>query len=197
MTGGGLRIGLFGGAFDPVHIGHQRVAESFLKSNLIDELHLIPTAYPPHKLKESRTSFLHRSQMLKIAFSGYDNVIVNEIENQLSKPSYTLQTVKHLQQTHPENIYFLCIGEDNLASFHEWYEYKSILQKVALIVAERPGSENSRARKEVLERSIIIDHKKVEISSTEIRNLANLHKVAEAVPESIIGYIQRHNLYAE
>lgn len=197
MMARGLRIGLFGGAFDPVHIGHQRVAESFLKSNLIDELHVLPTAQSPHKENKRSTSFNHRSQMLKLAFSDYEHVMVNEIENSLPKPSYTLQTIEHLQNVYPENLYYLCIGEDNLASFHKWYKYKSILQKVTLIVAGRPGAEGSSQQTEILERSIFIDHEEIEISSTDIRNQKNPGKMDKAVPESVIDYIQRHNLYAD
>lgn len=197
MMARGLRIGLFGGAFDPVHIGHQRVAESFLKSNLIDELHVLPTAQSPHKENKRSTSFNHRSQMLKLAFSDYEHVVVNEIENSLPKPSYTLQTIEHLQNANPENLYYLCIGEDNLASFHKWYKYKSILQKVTLIVAGRPGAEGSSQQTEILERSIFIDHEEIEISSTDIRNQKNPGEMDKAVPESVIDYIQRHNIYAD
>lgn len=193
----GLRIGLFGGAFDPVHIGHQRVAESFLRSNLIDELHLLPTAHPPHKENKRSTSFYHRSQMLKIAFSGYDRVAVNELENRLPKPSYTLQTIEYLQNAHPENLYYLCIGEDNLASFHQWYRYKSILRKVTLIVAGRPGIDSKSRQTEILERSILMDHEEIEISSTDIRNQETMGEMGNAVPESVIDYIQRHHLYAD
>ncbi len=197
MKARGLRIGLFGGAFDPVHIGHQRVAESFLKSNLIDELHVLPTAQSPHKENKRSTSFYHRSQMLKLAFSDYEHVVVNEIENNLPKPSYTLQTIEYLQEEYPENLYYLCIGEDNLASFHKWYKYKSILQKVTLIVAGRPGTDGSSQQTEILERSIFIEHEEIEISSTDIRNQTNPGDMDKDVPESVIDYIQRHSLYAD
>lgn len=197
MTGTGLRIGLFGGAFDPVHVGHLRVAESFLKSHLIDELHLLPTPYPPHKKNKKSTSFHHRCRMLQIAFSGYENVVINEIENRLPKPSYTLQTIEYLQEQHPENLFYLCIGEDNLASFHKWHKYETILQKVTLLVAARPESDSTSQRKEILERAIFIDHSEIEISSTEIRNRKKLRETNRAVPENIIDYIQRHNLYAD
>lgn len=197
MTKPGLRIGLFGGAFDPVHIGHLRVAESFLKSHLIDELHLLPTAYPPHKKNKKSTPYHHRCRMLQIAFSGCENVVINEIENRLPKPSYTLQTLEYLQGRHPENLYFLCIGEDNLASFHKWHKYETIIQKVTLLVAARPDSDSSTQHQEILERAIFIDHSEIEISSTDIRNDEKLQMSDQAVPDSIIDYIQRHNLYAE
>ena len=197
MTGPGLRIGLFGGAFDPVHVGHLRVAESFLNSHLIDELHLLPTAYPPHKKNQKSTSFHHRFRMLQIAFSGYDNVVISDIENRLPKPSYTLQTIEFLQGQHPENLYFLCIGEDNLATFHKWHKYETILQKVTLLVASRPGTDSSSQSKEILERVIFIDHPEIEVSSTDIRNQKHLRKSGQSLPESIIAYIQRHNLYTD
>lgn len=196
MITASLRIGLYGGSFDPVHIGHQRVAESFLKSKLLDELHLVPTAYPPHK-EESSTSFYHRSQMLKIAFSDYEHVVVNEVENSLPKPSYTLQTIEYLQEKHPENLYYLCIGEDNLSTFHTWHKYKSILQKVRLIVAGRPGLDSSVQQSEIIERSIFIDHQEIDVSSTDIRNHLKSGERDENVPESVIDYIHNHQLYAD
>jgi len=197
MTSPGLRIGLFGGAFDPVHVGHLRVAESFLNSHVIDELHVLPTADPPHKKNKKPTSFHHRCRMLHIAFSGFDNVVINEIENRLPKPSYTLQTIEYLQGQYPGNLYFLCIGEDNLSSFHKWFKYETILKKVTLLVAARPGADSSSQRKEILERAIFIDHPEIDISSSEIRNHENQWQSGQAVPDSIINYIQRHNLYAD
>jgi len=193
----GERVGLFGGAFDPVHIGHLKVVESFLKSRLIDRVLLLPTAHPPHKNVSSSASFSHRLEMLALAFESYDRVEVSDLENRLPEPSYTLQTITHLQQQNSETDYFLCIGEDNLAAFHKWHHYGDILQRVPLVVAGRPDVEAPQKNQEILNRTIMIEHDEVEISSTTIRNAGksgNLHKY---VPENVIDYIQRHNLYSD
>ena len=195
MSSAGLRIGLFGGAFDPVHVGHQRVAESFLNSNLIDELHLLPTPHPPHKNLNSSASFEHRYEMLRLAFADYGQVLISDVEYKLPEPSYSLQTIEYLQKKNPGHIYFLCIGEDNLESFHKWYEYEKILEKVTLLVASRPGSTSRNQNSDILEKAIFVDHEELEISSTEIRAEEQLPKVRDIVPESVARYIEEHNLY--
>lgn len=195
MSSTGLRIGLFGGAFDPVHIGHQRVVESFLNSNLIDELHLLPTPHPPHKDLPSSASFAQRYEMLRLAFSGYEQVVISDIEKKLPEPSYTLQTIEYLQKKHPDIIYFLCIGEDNLESFHKWFKYEKILMKVTLLVAARPGANSHDQRSDILERAVFIDHNELEISSTKIRTEENIEEILDLVPENVARYIVEHNLY--
>jgi len=193
----GLRIGLFGGAFDPVHKGHIKVAGSFLNSHLIDELHLLPTAFPPHKELPNKTSFNHRVEMLRLAFSGWDRVVVNTIENQLSKPSYSLQTIQHLQDSYPSNTYFLCIGEDNLSTFQKWHKYSEILNRVTLVVAARPGFERNQQNSEILERTVFVDHEEIEISSTEIRSEGDPSNLQDVIPDPVFEYIQEHKLFSE
>lgn len=193
----GLRIGLFGGAFDPVHEGHIKVAGSFLSSNLIDELHLLPTASPPHKELPNKTSFHHRSKMLHLAFSGSERVIINGIENSLSQPSYSLQTIEHLQTRYPSNTYFLCIGEDNLTSFHKWHKYREILDRVTLLVAARPGFESHQQDSEILENAVFVDHEEIEISSTDIRSADDPVSFEGEIPDAVLDYIRKHKLYSD
>lgn len=191
----GLRIGIFGGAFDPVHLGHVRVAESFLGSNLIDRLLILPTPVPPHKEAENQSAFEHRFEMLKLAFESYNRVIISDLEAHLPKPSYTLQTIEHLQGENPENTYFLCIGEDNLESFHKWWKYQDILKKVTIIVARRPEAQSSVQKPEILERAIFVEHNEMEISSTEIREGVRENNLIKYVPVPVADYIRSHNLY--
>lgn len=195
MTETGQRIGIFGGAFDPVHLGHVRVAESFWGSNLIDRLLILPTPVSPHKETENQSSFKHRFEMLKLAFKSYDSVIISDLEAHLPKPSYTLQTIEHLQDENPENIYFLCIGEDNLESFHKWWKYEDILKKVTIIVARRPDAQSSEQKSEILERAIFVDHNEMEISSTEIREGVRIDNLIKYVPVPVADYIRSNNLY--
>jgi len=197
MNGEGRRIGLFGGAFAPPHKGHVKAAESFLDSKMIDLLEILPTAHPPHKENESSTSFNHRCAMLDLAFSEMENVEMNKIEKSLPKPSFTLQTICYLQDKNPQNIYFLCIGEDNLATFHKWYKYREILQLVTLLVAVRPGTDSSEQKDEILEKSVFIEHEEIEVSSTEIRTSRQPHVKTDSIPEKVANYIKKHELYAK
>lgn len=189
------RIGIFGGSFDPVHNGHIAVIQSFLESRLFHKVQILLTPYPPHKETSGQTEFEHRFNMLNIAFEGMDNVEVSDLEKRLPNPSYTLQTIIYLQDTHPENTYFLCVGEDSIDSFKDWYKYDEILERVSLVVAERPGYGNEGLDSLVAERSVFVDHEPVDISSTEIRN-GDLDVPSDiALPGGVIKYAHEHNLY--
>lgn len=203
------RIGIFGGSFDPVHHGHLQIASSFLNSKLVHQLLILPAPTPPHKTGRKLTPFIHRLKMLEIAFNGWENIIVSDLENRLkeksvrkimnentkteetSVPSYSIQTITYLQEKYPRKKWFLCIGEDSLLTFHKWYQYEKILEKVTLLVAERPGSNSQNVEAKILENTIFIGHEPVDISSTEFRNLRD----GKLIPDEVLDYIQSKNLY--
>ncbi len=133
------RIGIFGGAFNPVHNGHLAIAEAFLNSRLIHRLLILPTPDPPHKESRELAPFRHRFRMLQIAFEEADNVEISDLETRLDPPSYTVRTIRHLQETQPDTLWYLCIGSDSLEQFTGWYRYREILDRVSLIVAARGG----------------------------------------------------------
>ena len=187
------RIGIFGGSFDPVHHGHLRAAKSFLESGLIHRLLVLCTPNPPHK-PGKMTPMHHRMEMLKRAFAGMDDVVISDLEKNLSSPSYTLQTIRYLKSENPESAYYLCLGEDSIEQFHNWYHYREILEEVPLLVAERPGFDSSRVDPEILIRTIFIDHKPVDISSTEIRKSGD---TTELLPDTVRSYIEAHQLYRD
>jgi len=187
------RIGIYGGSFDPVHNGHVFAVQSFLNSGLIDELWVLLTPYPPHKTDQSQSDYRHRFEMLKLAFEGYDNVLIKTVENELPSPSYTLQTLEHLEKKHPSHTFFLCLGEDSIQHFHTWHRYKDILKKCSIIVVERPGFNSSDVDELILEKTIFIDHSPVDISSSRIRE--NTGSAESEVPQSVADYIEKHQLY--
>lgn len=195
MTG---RIGIFGGVFDPVHMGHLSIARSFLESNVVQELIVLPSPVPPHKDTSGITSIRHRMEMLELAFQGMDNITLSDLETTLPSPSYSLQTISHLQDNYPEVLFYLCIGQDSLSNFTSWYQYKSILDRVTLLVAERPGYEKGKIPEELLEKSIFVNHKSVKISSTQIRKQTGYNiNIEGELPDSVLDYIENHNLYRD
>ena len=190
------RIGIFGGAFNPVHKGHVQAADSFLKSGIINKLLVLPTPAPPHKNSEGLIEFSHRLEMLKRAFSNYENVTVSDLETQLPAPSYSLQTIDHLINQNPDNLYYLCLGEDSIVHFDTWYKYDEILNKVNLLVAERPGFDSDKVSENILEKTIFVDHTPVDYSSTEFRNPVK-NADDSLLPKQVIDYIKEQNLYSE
>ncbi|TVQ03488.1 MAG: nicotinate (nicotinamide) nucleotide adenylyltransferase [Balneolaceae bacterium] len=187
----GKRIGILGGTFDPVHIGHIKIVESFLKSNLLDEIHILVAPDPPHKTSRDITPFHHRFEMAVIAFSDFDNVIVSDLENQLPMPSFTIHTIEYLKNQHPDDTLFLCMGEDNIQIFDTWHKSREILDLVTLMVAERPGFNTAGVAAEILEKTIFVDHEPIEVSSSEYRNVER----KELIPESVLDYIHKNELY--
>jgi nicotinate-nucleotide adenylyltransferase len=190
------RIGIFGGVFDPVHLGHLSISQSFLESNVINQLLILPSPSPPHKQGKPILSLNHRIQMLELAYQGWDNITISDLETRLPEPSYTLQTIKHLQKFNPDNLYFLCIGEDSLKNFTSWYKYRQILDRVTLLVAERPEISLDEVSEDLLEKSIFVDHHPVKISSTSIRKQADFGlKISDGLPDQVLDYILKHHLY--
>lgn len=176
-----------------MHCGHVRIANSFLQSGLIEELLVILSPYPPHKQNREQADFSHRFEMLKLAFEDMDDVIISDLEQNLDKPSYTLQTIDYLQNENPDTLYFLCLGEDSLQHFNEWHKYREILIRVDLLVAERPGFDNAKVDPEILEHAIFVEHEPYSISSTSIREAGGNFK--EDLPDAVAAYIEKHNLY--
>lgn len=193
------RVGIFGGSFDPVHNGHVQLAKSFLSSGLIHKLLVLLTPAPPHKQDQEKTSYDDRLAMLKLAYQDFENVEVSTLEQRLPSPSYTLQTIDHLQIKHSDTLFYLCMGEDSLVHFHEWYKYREILKSIDLIVAERPGYDRSSVSDDILESVIFVDHQPVDASSTEVRQAFNNSEKEYTpglkVPEPVQKYIEDKGLY--
>lgn len=193
------RVGIFGGTFDPVHTGHVALAHSFLNSGLIDSLLVTLTPDAPHKQGQDKTSFDDRLAMLSLAFGEIENAEVSTLERKLPSPSYTLQTLEYLQNSRPDTLFYLCMGEDSLVQFHKWYKYKEILKRTDLIVAERPGYHRDSVSDEILESVIIVDHHPVNASSTKVRQ--GLQEQSHSfdketdLPERVRRYIDEKGLY--
>lgn len=190
------RIGLLGGTFDPVHNGHIAIARSFISSTYIDELWVLLTPVPPHKQGAKQATYKQREQMLRLALIGLNKVKVTTIEDDLPKPSYTIQTIRYLKKTNSENLFLFCLGEDSLAQFHTWKSFNTILEEVDLLVATRPDIDHTSVPKKILANTHFVDHSPVSASSSEIRTrLQNNLSVDHLVPEAVNAFIATHHLY--
>lgn len=190
-------IGLLGGTFDPVHNGHLAIVDSYLNSGLLDRLFLVLTPEPPHKENQELSSYEDRKKMLQLAFEGVDNLSISTIENKLPKPSYSINTVDHFKKAYPDSKLYLCIGEDSLLNFKDWYRWKAIVKKCTLLVAKRPTKNNTLSMPDDLKAHLqFIDHEQIAVSSSEIRKkIKQGEQINHMLPPKVLGYIEKHKLY--
>ena len=136
-----MRIGLFGGTFNPVHLGHLRAAVEVRQGFELDEIFLIPAALPPHKLSGEVAASADRLHMLKLALVADAGFKISDVELNRSGPSYTIDTVHHFKQALPaESSLFLIMGLDAFLEIDTWKSYRELLTQIPLIVIKRPNA---------------------------------------------------------
>ncbi len=134
-----MRIGIFGGTFDPVHYGHLIVAEQAREQANLDQVWFVPSARPPHKLEQPITPFDRRADMLQLAVAGQPNFQVVLLEKERPGPSFTVDTLVDLKRAYPADELCLIVGADCLPDFHTWREPARILELATLVAVARPG----------------------------------------------------------
>jgi nicotinate-nucleotide adenylyltransferase len=200
-----MRIGVFGGTFDPVHLGHLVLAEQCREQGRLDQVMFVPSARPPHKQRHGITPFRHRAEMLQLAVAGHPAFHVDERENERPGPSYTVQTLDDLRTSYPDGEWFFLVGSDTLAEMHEWYDPVGIVRRAGLLVMARGGervlsAEDLRARLNMPEgeavRLEVIDAPRIEISSRDLRRrAAEGRSLRYLVPRAVECYIEEKGLY--
>lgn len=190
------RIGLLGGTFDPVHNGHISIFRSFTESDLIDQLWILLTPDPPHKADKNHAKYSDRLAMLHLAIEDLSAVSISTIEQELPKPSYTIQTIRALKDKHSDFDFSYCLGGDSLQNFHLWKNYDQILNEVDLLVAERPEFHHQNVSESILKKTSFIAHQPVSVSSSLIRERLNEGKsISDLVPQQVEDYILSEKLY--
>jgi len=193
-----MHIGLFGGAFNPPHVGHLIVAETARAYAGLDQVLWIPTGRPPHKTAAPFAPPADRLEMVTRAIHGHPSFAVSDVELTRPGPSYMVETVSILSEEHPHDTLSLVIGGDSLAAFHTWFRFEEILRSVDLIVFDRPGMDYSEVGAEILKAVKWVPAPPlVGISSSDIRQrVASGVSIRYLVPESVEHYIRRRNLYS-
>jgi len=189
------RIGLFGGTFDPPHNAHVALASLALDELALDELRWIPAGEPWQKTRRV-TPAAQREAMVRLAMQGEPRFVLERCEIRRHGPSFTLDTVRELQAAQPGNEWFLVIGQDQYANLHTWRDWRELLARVTLAVANRPGVavEPHPDVKAAAQR--VVPLPMLAIASTEIRARAAAGQdVAALVPASVARYIEAHHLY--
>ena len=200
-----MRIGVFGGTFDPVHLGHLILAEQCREQARLDQVWFIPAYRPPHKQDQPVTPFHQRVEMLALAIAGHAAFRIDEIEKEHGGLSYTVQTLEELKRLHPADELFLIIGSDVLPDLPKWREPERILALVGLLVAARPGwdvwsADRVRAAvklpAEVPLRMQVVQVPLIDNSSRDLRaRAAEGRSLRYLVPRAVECYIEAHHLY--
>lgn len=199
-----MRIGIFGGTFDPPHAGHKKYADEVRNKLSLDNLIVIPTAAPPHKQKKTSTTAEDRLNMLRLLFEKDSGVLVSDMEITRGGRSYTFETVTLLREQYPDDELIFILGSDMLLSFHTWKNPDVILEKVKICAVARDGEISEKMLGEYAEkhfpgkkeRFIICDFEPIEISSTEIREkVKNGLSVEGLVDAQVMEYIKEKELY--
>ena len=194
-----IKTGIFGGAFNPVHKGHVRLAEEAVKQLKLKRLLIIPTFDSPHK-ETKLLPFEDRAEMCRRAFGHIEGVEISDIEVKLGGKSFTINTIRELKSLYPEDQFFLLIGGDMLFSFEKWFKYESILKeaKVCAIARDEDSLVDMMEYANELGRIKVLPTKAIEISSTEIREkAARGEDITDLVPDGVAEYIAQNGLYRE
>nr|WP_317638255.1 nicotinate-nucleotide adenylyltransferase [Lactobacillus xylocopicola] len=186
----GRQIGLLGGTFNPIHIGHLIVAEQVLIKLHLDEIWFIPTNIPP--LKDAPTvSVQDRTNMLELATQDNPHFQVKLFELQRGGVSYTVDTLRYLRKTQPANHYYLIMGSDQVNALGKWKEPTQLAQMATLVGVQRAGYPQQAPLP-----MIWVDVPAVELSSTAIRQaIASGGSIRYLVPAAVCNYIQKKGLY--
>lgn len=212
------RVGIMGGTFDPVHLGHLRTAQEAIEMLNLDSLLFIPAAFPPHKPGRQIVAFEHRYRMLELAIQDNPCFQLSDIERKLPGKSYTAITLQKLQEeARGETEFFFLVGLDAFREIDTWWHFRDLFQLARMVILKRPGYSEEDVG-EFLSRCVspdfcmcndgscfvhpdllpvyYLDNTRIGISSTQIRLLvAQGRSIRYLVPPDVVGYIQKEKLY--
>lgn len=190
-----MKVGLYFGTFNPVHIGHLIIANHLAENSDLDEIWMVVTPHNPLKKKAGLLEDYHRMHMIHLATENYDKLKPSDIEFKLPQPNYTINTLVHLKEKYPKYHFSLIMGEDNLKSFPKWKNYKVILEDYEVYVYPRISELDVPEE--------LVNHPKIhrinapiiELSSTFIRNSIKEGKnIRPMLDDKVWEYID-HNLF--
>ena len=189
------KIGLFFGTFDPIHNGHLRIAKYITEEKLADKVWLVVTPKNPIKAGSKISSFNHRFNMAKIATENYDNIIPSDLEVNLKKPNYTIDTLEYISNKLKDIEFSLIIGEDNYKIFDTWKDYKKIINKYKIFIYPRKGTLNENLHI-INENTMYIGGPRIDLSSTNIRKIvSNNSDPKDLISNKVMEYINSNKLY--
>jgi nicotinate-nucleotide adenylyltransferase len=197
-----MRIALFGGSFNPVHLGHKKLVEEVAKEFNIDRVIIMPTWKTPLKDNRSFANAELRLDMCKLAFQNLSTVEVSDMEIKRQGNSYTYLTLNSLKEKYPNDELFMLVGADMFLSLEKWKNFKDIFKMTSIIAVPR-NCDNHKLllHSEKLAKlygckSFVMNHKVMDVSSTEIRQkLSGSQDVSKLLDKNVYEYIKEHHLY--
>ncbi|HUQ82040.1 MAG TPA: nicotinate-nucleotide adenylyltransferase [Gemmatimonadaceae bacterium] len=199
-----MRLGIFGGTFDPPHVGHLLAASDAIEQLALDRLAFVPAAVQPLKASRSTALGVHRLEMLRLTVSDDPRLETDSVELDRDGLSYTVDTLREFARRHPSAERYFLVGADVLSSFAQWRDPKIVLELATLaVLTRRSEGETSTAPRltaemdaEVARRSTVVPTRRIDVSSTEIRERVRTGRSIHGfVTDDVAGYISSHGLY--
>lgn len=190
-----LKVGLYFGSYNPIHIGHLAIANYMVEYTDIDQLWFVVSPQNPLKKKNNLLDDYQRLELVELAVNDDDRFRASNIEFRLPKPSYTVDTLAYLKDQHPNYHFKILMGSDNLENFHKWKNYETIIEDYGIIVYPRPGFDPQKVQ---VEKNITVAEKAplMEISSSFIRKAIKEGKdVRHFLPQKSWEYLEEMNFY--
>ena len=192
-----MKIGIFGGTFNPVHIGHAIIASYVIQHCGLDQLWMMVSPLNPFKVEQGEVNNEHRLRMVEMVSRKIDRVMTSGFEFTLPRPSYTVDTLNALQQKFPDDEFSILIGADNWAAFDRWIKHEELIEKYHIIVYPRQGYAIEVPEKWT-SHVRVIDAPIIEISSLAIRQeIKKGMDMSFSMPADVYEYVKRHKLYQE
>lgn len=200
-----MKLGLYGGTFDPVHLGHLLLAERCREELDLDEVRFIPAGDPPHKTDRTLTSGEARAEMLEFATAGNPQLVVDRRELKRLGRSYTVETLADFRNESPDAELFFLMGADSLADLPQWREPERIAELATIVAVNRgerplPDATTLAATlgEAIAARVVFVNIPGIDLSSSELRTRVAAGKsLRYAVPSSVEAYIRDKKLYRE
>jgi nicotinate-nucleotide adenylyltransferase len=190
------KIGVLGGTFDPIHVGHLVLAEQVREKFQLERVIFIPCASPPHKTEQRLSPANDRFEMTKLALEGNLYFFVSDIELKREGLSYTVETLRELKELYKDSEIYFLTGSDVLNEITTWKDPEEIYKLAKIVIGIRPGFDKFDAENHFAKKSIIVDITGVDISSTQIREkVSKSESIKYLVPSKVEEYIKSRNLY--
>jgi nicotinate-nucleotide adenylyltransferase len=200
-----LKIGLFGGSFDPIHAGHLLPVQAARRQLGLERVLYLPTAVPPHKPKREFAPAYARFAMVELALLGEEGLYASPFELTPDRPAYTIETLEHFQRLWPEAALHLLIGGDSYLDLVHWRRWREIVKRARLVVLTRPGWETRAAGVDpelaalaLQGRAVLLAQPPVDLSSTRLRQIFREGGTPPpgTVPDLVVDYIRKYALYS-